>query len=132
MTHSRTPQDSLARLVFKMVSNIGASKEVNESNHGLNAGGHSIWYLWQAPTSGDFTFTTLASDFDTLLAVYTGNSVNAVSLIAGNNDDTQLTCNPTRSRVTFTAVAGTTYRIAVDGANGATGNTVLRWGRSAP
>src|SRR6185436_166208 len=35
--------------------------------------------------------------------------------------------NNSRSRVTFTPVAGTVYHIAVDGANGANGNLTLRW-----
>src|SRR5262249_31859887 len=41
------------------------------------------------------------------------------------------TTNTTRSRVTFTPVAGTVYRIAVDGAGGATGNLVLRWAQAS-
>src|SRR5207247_3673367 len=32
-----------------------------------------------------------------------------------------------QSRVSFNAIAGVTYQIAIDGYNGATGNTVLHW-----
>jgi len=74
------------------------------NGHAGNAGGSSIWYLWQAPTSGSFTFTTLGSDFDTLLAVYTGASMNLLTPVASNNDDAQMFCNPNRSRLTFGAV----------------------------
>ena len=103
-------------------SNVNATKEPNEPNHAGNAGGASVWYRWQAPSSGPFTFTTLGSTFDTLLAVYTGGSVGALSFVVSNDDRVGRS-----SSVTFNAVAGTTYQIAVDGYNNATGVVVLSW-----
>jgi kumamolisin len=104
-------------------SNVGATKEPGEPFHGGNAGGASIWYSWTAPASGPATFDTFQSSFDTLLAVYTGNSVEGLNFVASNDD-----ANGTlQSRVTFTATAGVTYQIAIDGYNGATGNTLLHW-----
>src|SRR6185437_7525339 len=53
-----------------------------------------------------------------LLAVYTGDSVGALSLV-GSNDDVSATDKS--SSVTFVARADTTYWIAVDGYRGASG-----------
>ena len=58
--------------------------------------------------------------FDTLLGVYTGSAVNQLTTITSNDD----CCGGTQSKVSFSAVAGTTYQIAVDGYNKATGNVV--------
>jgi subtilisin-like proprotein convertase family protein len=101
-----------------------ATKQAGEPNHASNSGGASLWYSWTAPTNGLVTFDTAQSDFDTLLAVYTGTNVSGLSLVAANND---IDAFNTRSRVTFSATAGVSYQIAVDGANGARGNLVLRW-----
>jgi hypothetical protein len=103
-------------------SNLDATKESGEPNHGGNSGGHSVWYRWQAPASGSASIDTLGSNFDTLLGVYTGSSVNALTTIGSNDDDGGLT-----SRVPFNAVNGTVYYIAVDGFGGATGNISLNW-----
>jgi hypothetical protein len=58
-----------------------------------------------------------------LLAVYTGGTLGALSLVAENDD------NPpsTTSSLSFTAQAGTAYRIAVDGFSGAFGTVALTW-----
>src|SRR5439155_1190198 len=104
-------------------SNSGATKEAGEPAHNGNAGGKSIWYRWTAPSSGTATIDTIGSAFDTLLAVYTGTAVSALTRIASDDDSGG---NRT-SKVTFTAVAGTTYQIAIDGYNGAAGSTKLNW-----
>ncbi len=100
-------------------SNQNGTKEVGEPNHAGNPGGASVWYEWTPAASGSVTIDTIGSNFDTLLAVYTGVAVNALNPVASNND----ILNPTnlQSRVTFNAVAGTSYKIAVDGANGVVG-----------
>ena len=103
-------------------SNGGAGKESGEPNHFGNPGGASVWYSWTAPGTGSVTFDTYGSDYDTVLAVYTGSSVTALSHIASNDDS-----NGTASSVTFSATAGTAYRIAVDGYGGAQGNIKLNW-----
>lgn len=102
---------------------IGATKEPNEPSHNANVGGHSVWYCWTAPADGLEIFDTIGSDFDTLLAVYTGNSVDALTPVVSNdNANGNLT-----SQVHFNAASNTTYHIAVDGAFGAMGNLVLNW-----
>ena len=104
--------------------NVGATKEPGEPSHAGNAGGHSIWYRWTAPATRRFRFDTLGSDFNTLLAVYIGSSVNGLTAIASNDNATSTT---TSSAVAFNATAGTTYSIVVDGNGGATGTFYLSW-----
>ena len=98
-------------------SNGDASKELGEPNHANNnIGGKSVWWSWTAPTNADVTILTAGSTFDTLLGVYTGNSVSGLTLVA-NNDDHGTT---NTSRVRFQAAAGVQYQIAVDGFNAGT------------
>jgi serine protease len=99
-------------------SNAGATKEPGEPNHAENPGGHSLWYSWKAPRGGTFSFDTRYSNLDTLLAVYTGSSLNTLATVASNDN---VSPTDTTSKVTFSAVAGTLYRIAIDGKNGAVG-----------
>jgi hypothetical protein len=117
-----------ARVVVAGVSNtvlganLNATKETDEPLHAGNAGGRSVWWSWTAPKSGKVTISTVGSDFDTLLAVYTGASLAALAPIA-SNDDAQ-----TRVRgswVTFNAQSGVSYQIAVDGYAGDSGNIRL-------
>ncbi|MCA1615167.1 MAG: pre-peptidase C-terminal domain-containing protein [Acidobacteria bacterium] len=93
-------------------SNLGATREAGEPYHAGNQGGASVWYKWQAPSSGSVDFSTSDSTFDTTLAVYKGTSVGALTEVASNDE-----VNPTNStsRVTFSAVSGTVYYVAVDG-----------------
>ena len=104
-----------------VANNVDATKETGEPNHAGNPGGKSVWWNWTAPTSGSATFATKGSGFDTLLAVYTGSSVSGLTLVA--SDDNSGQCGT--SQVTFTPASGTTYRIAVDGYNGAQGTIRL-------
>ena len=105
-------------------TNAGATKETGEPNHAGNAGGASVWYAWTAPAGGGvYTFDTLGSSFDTLLAVYTGTSVSALTPVVSNDD----AGSSVTSAVSFVATGGTTYYVAVDGHGGAGGNVVLNW-----
>ncbi|HEY3024868.1 MAG TPA: PA domain-containing protein [Pyrinomonadaceae bacterium] len=112
-------------------TNLGATHESGEPSHdpGGSPSGSSVWYLWQAPSSGSVTMTTAGSNYDTLLAVYTGTSVNALATIA-KNDDVDPIAGIVTSSVTFTATAGTVYQIAVDGWDIARGNITLNWTES--
>jgi Tol biopolymer transport system component len=121
-----SPQPLEGRYDFTYGDNTGATKQAGEPAHAGNAGGASIWYVWTAPSSGRVTFSTCDSDFDTLLAVYTGATLGALAEVASNDD----ACG-TRSKVTFVAAAGTSYRVAVDGSGGVTGTVALDW-RLAP
>ena len=94
----------------------GATSEPGEPNHAGNAAGHSVWWRWTAPVDGPVQIDTCASlDPDTVIAVYTGDALDALSPVARNDD---LASCGHLSGVGFTASAGTTYRIAVDAAAG--------------
>jgi hypothetical protein len=106
-------------------SNAGATREAGEPRHVGNAGGRSVWWSWTAPAAGTLTLDTFGSTFDTLLAVYAGAAVGALSPIPGGSNDDAPGAG-TASKVKFDVTAGATYQIAVDGYNGATGNIALR------
>jgi Divergent InlB B-repeat domain len=113
--------------VFTSGNNKLASKQAGEPNHAGNSGGHSVWYSWTPSSSGVVSINTCSfSSLDTLLAVYTGSAVNSLTPVASNDDVPNFPCSSRGSEVQFTATAGTTYRIAVDGKNGARGSYELR------
>jgi hypothetical protein len=119
-------RETLAGSIGSVTRNtMSATKEPGEPNHALNAGGASIWFTWRAPAGGAVTIDTLTSDYDTTLHVYTGSSLTGLTTIA-HNDDIVLG-QEVQSRVTFTAVAGQTYVIAVDGWDGDSGTVTLNW-----
>ena len=109
-------------------NNAGTSKEPGEPNHADNEGGRSVWFRWTAPTNGQFFFNTSGSAIDTLLAVYIGASVNALTTVA-SNDDSRFDLS---SGVSIQAINGTTYYVAVDGFDGELGVLMLNWGPEAP
>ena len=104
-------------------SNVGASIESGEPNHAGNSGGASVWWTWTAPAAGEVTFDTYGSSFDTLLAVYTGTSLNRLIEVASNDD---IDDSP-QSEVSFAAERGQAYHVAVDGYGGASGAIALNW-----
>jgi hypothetical protein len=109
-------------------TNLNATKESGEPNHGGDAGGKSVWWNWMAPSSGNVIIDTSGSNFDTTLGVYTGSAVNALTTIASdNNSGPNLT-----SRVAFAVTAGVLYHIAVDGTGGASGSIQLNLVLTAP
>jgi Ca2+-binding RTX toxin-like protein len=108
-------------------SNVAATKELGEPDHADNPGGHSIWYTWTAPADGAVVFTTEHSSFDTLLAAYTGATVNALTPVAANDDGVGV---GTRSVISFPVSDGVAYRIAVDGFSGKSGTVELAWHRA--
>ena len=112
----------------------GASSGAGEPIHaGTNdAGGASVWFYWTAPMSGPATFqayptgSPLNSYTNIILAAYTNLtpatnfSVTNLSVtnLAFVTNGTVLTTNLTvriTNSMTFDAVAGVTYLIAVDG-----------------
>ncbi|HEY6045085.1 MAG TPA: NF038122 family metalloprotease, partial [Pyrinomonadaceae bacterium] len=110
-------------------TSFGATSEPGEPSHAPNdpsslSPNHTVWYQWQPPSTGTTTITTAGSEFDTILAVYTGASVGSLTRIVFNDDAQSGTLT---SSVTFSATGGATYRIAVDGWSGDTGGIKLNW-----
>lgn len=99
-----------------------ASREPGEPNHHGYDIGASVWWTWTAPDTGPVMITTSGSDFDTVLAVYSGSAIAQLSLVAENDDND----GGSTSSVRFEAEAGRAYQIAVDGFNGASGAVLLR------
>ncbi|MBX7157879.1 MAG: hypothetical protein K1X66_05790 [Verrucomicrobiae bacterium] len=102
---------------------LGASKESSEPQLQPTApGSASIWWQWSPPTNGSYVVSTEGTGFDSLLGVYTGNSLNALTqILRANNTSSNL-----NEIASFQADANTTYFITVDG-NGPLqfGNVVL-------
>jgi hypothetical protein len=108
-------------------TNVGASMEPGEPLPAEFATG-SVWFSWTAPASTTVSISTHGSDFDTILAVWTGDSLPELAAVASNDDDAELGTdeNPFfQSRVRVDVEAGTTYRIAVYGFDGAVGAITL-------
>jgi len=74
-------------------------------------GGRSVWFRWTAPVTALARVDTAGSGFNTMLGVYTGTAVNALSLVASNDNAPGVNT----SLLEFQAAAGTTYSIVVDG-----------------
>ena len=120
----------LGQSVSVTSSNLGATKEVGETNHaavwGYTASGKSVWYSW-TPDVGGYVKFTLVGSFNKLVAIYTGSSVASLSPVASgfNNSPYDATCY-------FVAAAGTEYRVAVDGYSLGSGNFTLSLAETAP
>jgi hypothetical protein len=108
-------------------TNVGAGVDPTEVAPAGKSGGHSVWYSWTAPVSGRMSFDTCGSDTDTLLGVYNGPATPLATMqpVEQADDDSLL---GQQARVTFTATAGRTYLIAIDGKDGDQGDIDLRWG----
>ncbi len=95
---------------------------------------HTIWYEWTAPGSGTMSFTTKASKtfgnsvtlYQTLVAVYTGDSLTSISrqVFATTPD----TANDYGTTVTLGVEQGVVYRIVgMTADENATGEFTLTW-----
>lgn len=95
-----------------ITENYYADLQPGEPLHAGDSGGKSVWFRWQAPASYKVRLKTEGSNFDTLLAVYTGKAPETGLVRIMSNDDSD---GKTTSELTFDAIAGETYSIAVDG-----------------
>ncbi len=105
------------------VQNAAATRELGEPRHAGKVGGKSLWLTWRAPATGVATFRTTGSAIDTLLAVYSGSTVEGLAEVASDEDRGGFLTSELR----FNAVAGTDYQIAVDGFAAEGGDIVLAW-----
>jgi hypothetical protein len=92
-------------------TNSGSTLEIGEPIHAGLKGFGSSWWTWLAPTNGPVVLAIRGSDGNGKLAVYTGSSVDALSLLASNQAPTGFTTN---IAVQFNSSAGTAYQIAID------------------
>lgn len=105
------------------VTLYGATPESSNLSDGI-ADGQTVWWRITFPVGGPVVVDLSGSDFDTLLGVYTGSSVGALTSIETDDDSGE----GTSSYLEFTAVAGTEYYIGVAGKNGEEGYLAMSLG----
>ncbi|MFM1767505.1 MAG: hypothetical protein RJA22_34 [Verrucomicrobiota bacterium] len=99
-----------------IANNTGATTETGEPTTGAGNGrGATLWWSWTAPSTGTARVDTFGSAIDTVVAVYTGGAVNALTQVAINNN---AATGVPASLVTFAAQEGAAYQIQVGGATG--------------
>jgi hypothetical protein len=95
--------------------NWNATKEAGEPAHGGDLGGASVWYSWTAPATGRAKVVVASSAFSPqngssdrgLLGVYSGGSPGGLTPVGSPGFSPH--------EVVLDALAGTTYKVAVDG-----------------
>ena len=92
----------------------GASVEPGEPNHSWWAQANSVWWHWTAPVSGQVTISCEEAGAWLLLGIYRGSSITNLQSMGGQANSYYHGMRP----VTFDAVCGVTYHIAVDGYTG--------------
>ena len=112
-------------------TNLEATKEAGEPDHAGDPGGHSVWFSW-TPTStgpvriGTGCFGNLDELAPRLPVVCTWALADPhPDPVASNQGSPPPTCFGESAEVEFSADAGTTYWIAVDGKGGAQGSFTL-------
>lgn len=111
-------------------TNIGATRESGEPDHGGLQGRGTVWWQWIAPEDGSIILSTLGSNFDTILAVYRGSALGELEQVA--YDDDVVDGEIRTSEVEFLIQGGETYFVAVDGYDGVAGRIQLRFGEIDP
>ncbi len=89
--------------------NAGATRQSGEPLFG-DSTGKTVWWSWTAPVGGTVSIDLSGSDYSFPVAVFTGSSVARLQMVAADSGG-----------VTFEAVAGQTYQIAVGDSAGLTG-----------
>jgi subtilisin family serine protease len=98
-------------------TNRHATLEPGEPPHAGPDPGASVWWSWTAPTAGIAILNLAGSGFETLAAVYTGDTLETLVLVAESDDSG----SGAQSRLQWIAEEGVTYLVAVAGAAGAEG-----------
>ena len=95
--------------------NAGATHQAGEPAAAEGSLGKTVWWSWTAPISGPVSIDLHGSDYSFPVAVYTGTALPNLQLWDADFGG-----------VTFEAVAGETYQIAVSDAEGLTGAITLK------
>lgn len=94
-------------------SNVGATSEAGE-NASPFAAGHSVWYEWEATSTGWTTIGACEASFPTIVGIFTGE-LGSLTPVASGNGSEGPDCVGGQRQYTFKAQAGTKYEISVDG-----------------
>ncbi len=104
-----------SRAASILVSTRCATRESREprlpADNPDRPGGPSVWFRWVAPLTGPITISTEGSNFDTLLALYRGQTLTQLTRVAF--DDGSGVSDA--SRLIAEVTAGTEYYISVEG-----------------
>ena len=105
-----------------------ADKQTGEPQHAGNRGGASVWYAFTPSEDGELELEILRADFDTLLAVYTGEKVTKLQHVASNDDvDPDDPDRRGKSAISQAVRADVQYWIALDGYPGDLGVADMRY-----
>jgi hypothetical protein len=96
-------------------SNVEATKESGEHLGGLGPAGHSVWFEWEAPNTGWYTFGACSMSFAGTIRIYTGTEVDELVALPQGNRNEGPDCAYRQRQYSFEATAGTDYVIGVDG-----------------
>jgi hypothetical protein len=94
--------------------NAGATHQTGEPIFGDSAG-KTVWWSWTAPVSGTVAIDLSGSDYAFPIAIFTGATLTGLQMVAEDSGG-----------VSFAAVAGRTYQIAVSDSAGLTGAIELK------
>jgi hypothetical protein len=110
------------RLGKDVKGNINAATaQRGEPRHASSLANRSVWYRFRSKRKVSVLLGTCNASFDSVIAVYTGRRLSGLREVDFNNDG----CGRGGgSRVSFTARAGVTYRIAVVGFSASGGFTL--------
>jgi hypothetical protein len=101
--------------IVEPATNVGATNEAGEFLGSFFAAGHSVWFEWEATSTGWVTVGSCEGELRPIVGVFTGTAVNALTRVASGNASEGPNCPSSEREFTFKAVAGTSYKIAVDG-----------------
>lgn len=87
---------------------------------GSNFKGATVWYRFTAPVSSTMIASTQGSNFDTVLVIYSGDSLETLSALDCNDDSAGL-----QSELSLPLSQGTTYYLQAGGFRGTSGTLVL-------
>lgn len=91
-------------------NSLGMTRELEPDLSNL---GHTAWFEYYADSTTPLFINTFGSSYDTILHVYTGDTLATLSLVASNDDFDS--GNNRNSALSFTPVTGTSYKIRVAG-----------------
>jgi hypothetical protein len=95
-------------------SNVEATKEEGEFVS-VFAAGHSVWFEWEAKSTGWVTIGACEDEFPTIVGIFTGTELKNLTRVASGNADEGPGCRYNEGEYTFKAKSGTKYVIGVDG-----------------
>ena len=102
-------------------SNVGATVEPGEPE----TEGTSVWWTWTPTETGTILISTVGSSFDTILDVFTGETLDHLRRIVSDDDSG----GKRTSRLYFRAYAGEVFQIRVSGASAESGSILLHLDR---